>query len=463
MAYEPGQTLDRYLIEETLSDRKHSLVLRARHQHLGTSHAVKIVRGRSASVHAHLREAVTQQVRVRQPNLALVTEVLDLGEDTGLVMDLVLGPSLAQLIADRSLSLTQIDDIAHSLFAGLEHAHAEGLVHRDINPANVLVEIDEQGLVPRITDFALTRYLGGQQERGARGPTTMGHPAYTAPEHFDAQAEPTPGSDVWSLGVMLYECLAGNLPFDPSDPEAHRIAMLSGQVAAPSTLVPGISTRHDEAVLGALRPRAADRWPDMAAMRRAWPSRRAHDPTETNSLRERYLGPSGSPRPSALEPYGGSLDLSPEWTSDIDTSELPKAVPQAPTRPLEPETNSRWAMYAVWAAVLLGVLYLVARPDSAPEVSTELQVSRPPPGGLRSSPPTTFSGVRIEGVDASEIALTRDGMRWPATKPVPAGTYDVLMTSENGAAVTALSALTIGDDEVLTLDCNASTATCTRR
>ena len=55
MAYEPGQTLDRYLIEETLSDRKHSLVLRTRHQHLGTSHAVKIVRGRSASVHAHLR------------------------------------------------------------------------------------------------------------------------------------------------------------------------------------------------------------------------------------------------------------------------------------------------------------------------------------------------------------------------------------------------------------------------
>lgn len=141
-----------------------------------------------------------------------ITSIHDYGEagpshTPYLVMELVDGPSLEALLSAGPLDAARTMDVIAQAASGLDAAHMAGLVHRDVKPANLL--LDRLGRV-KITDFGIACIAGSGSDTAAR--MIVGTPAYLAPERV-AGAPATPASDLYSLGVVAYECLAGHPPF----------------------------------------------------------------------------------------------------------------------------------------------------------------------------------------------------------------------------------------------------------
>ena len=212
----------RYVIEELVGQGAMGLIYRARHVCLPRQFAIKILFG-DLVVDPRMRIRFAQEAalasRLSHPN---VVPVVDFGRsDTGLlylVMDFVEGEVLAEMIArEAPLEPERAVRLIRQLARGLGHAHRRGLVHRDFKPGNVLLEPDEGGAtVPRILDFGLaisTRDRDEQPGRLTEFGVIIGTPIYIAPEQvLDLAVDHR--ADLFALGVVLYEMLAGRPPFD---------------------------------------------------------------------------------------------------------------------------------------------------------------------------------------------------------------------------------------------------------
>jgi len=192
----------RYRLEEQLGEGATGVVYRATRG--GTEVAVKLLRATDPV--AHKRFAREAKLAGASESRHLVP-ILELG-DGYLVMPLYRGGSLAdRLGAERWLSVDETVDLAAQLAKGLDALHAHGIVHRDVKPSNVL--LDGAGTAA-LADFGLAR--GADSTQLTRDGQLVGTPHYLAPELIEGEAA-TPASDVYALGCVLYECLAGEPPF----------------------------------------------------------------------------------------------------------------------------------------------------------------------------------------------------------------------------------------------------------
>jgi serine/threonine protein kinase len=217
-----GQIAGRYVLEELVGQGSMGLIYRARHVHLPRTFAIKILFG-DLVADARMRIRFAQEAalasRLGHPN---VVSVVDFGRSENgllyLVMDYVEGEALSLLI-EREAPLDQgrVCRLTRQLAEGLAHAHGHGLVHRDFKPGNVVLEEREDGeLVPRILDFGLA--ISTRERDEAPGRLTefgfiVGTPIYIAPEQaLDRAVDHR--ADLFALGVVMYEMLAGVPPFD---------------------------------------------------------------------------------------------------------------------------------------------------------------------------------------------------------------------------------------------------------
>jgi Tol biopolymer transport system component len=201
-------------------------VYRARDTRLDRDVAIKILPEPFASdperVARFEREAKTLAA-LSHPNIAIVHGVEDVNGSRALVMELVHGPTLADRIAGGRIALDDAVDIARQVAAALEAAHSQGIVHRDLKPANV--KIRDEGTV-KVLDFGLAKALSPAAASGSgltMSPTLslqatnagviLGTAAYMAPEQARGRAVDT-RADIWAFGVVLFEMLAGQRPFD---------------------------------------------------------------------------------------------------------------------------------------------------------------------------------------------------------------------------------------------------------
>ena len=211
--------MTRYVTERTLGRGGMATVELARDEQLGRKVAIKRLFG-SLSGDEDFRERFLREgrmaARLSHPN---IVGVHDVGEEDGvpyIVMEHVEGETLADLIARKApLDPDRAVDLVLQICAGLEHAHAAGLVHRDIKPQNLLVRSDD---TVKIADFGIARPLDGTQMTQAG--TVLGTAAYLAPEQALGERV-TGAADIYSLGCVLYECITGATPF--ADKEGMRI------------------------------------------------------------------------------------------------------------------------------------------------------------------------------------------------------------------------------------------------
>ena len=221
---------DRYRLVNQIAAGGVGEVWRAEDQMLARPVAVKLLRAEYAQhgeTQARFRFEAQHAASLSHPAIA---QVYDYHEGDAefrpfLVMELIDGPSLADVLADGPLDSERVMDIVAQAAAGLDAAHQSGLVHRDIKPANLLLTSDSQ---VKITDFGIAHAAGS-------APIThhgqlMGTPAYLAPERVAGQpAGPT--SDLYSLGILAHECLTGARPYEGTPME---IVLAHGQRELPA-------------------------------------------------------------------------------------------------------------------------------------------------------------------------------------------------------------------------------------
>jgi serine/threonine protein kinase len=228
----------RYLLDEPIGRGGMGVVWRGRDRASGAVYAIKVLRPEIAdnpsAVARFVRER-TALVKFRHPNVVTVHDMIVEGDRLALVMNLVDGGNLERLRRDRGGRLEQDEAIRliAQVASGLAAAHAAGIVHRDLKPANALVSWDDETPQVQLADFGIAR-LAGQAPDTTEG-SVMGTAAYLAPEVING-AEPGPESDVYGLGITLYELLAGHPPFTGAVG-----AILHAHVSTAPKPVPGVS------------------------------------------------------------------------------------------------------------------------------------------------------------------------------------------------------------------------------
>lgn len=260
-----GRGVDgRYRLEALLGRGALGAVYRARHLLIDRVVAIKILhpgrRGQAASRDSFLNEARTVN-RVAHPNIA---EIYDFGEtDDGLaylVMELLEGARLADLLVRGPVAPLLALSIAEQVSGALARAHDLGVIHRDLKPEHVfLVHRAGREDFVKLIDFGLAAWLSPESSEGARG--LVGTPAYLSPEQARGE-ETTPQSDLYSLGVLLFEALTGTLPF-ASDDDSELLTCHREAIAPdPRLRLPGLDDEVAGMVNRLLMKRPADRFID---------------------------------------------------------------------------------------------------------------------------------------------------------------------------------------------------------
>ncbi len=205
---------NRYELTGELGRGGMGAVYRARDPLLGRDVAVKLIPPTLLTPDSEERFQREAQVVAQMDHPGIVS-IYDIGRHDGslfFVMPVVTGTSLRHLLRERSLSLGDILDLGIQIADALEYSHGRGVVHRDIKPENVMAERQAgSGLRVRVMDFGLAR--ASTETRLTRTGTLVGTIAYLSPEQVAADGSVDGRSDLYSLGTMLWECLAGEPPF----------------------------------------------------------------------------------------------------------------------------------------------------------------------------------------------------------------------------------------------------------
>ncbi|HMI86803.1 MAG TPA: protein kinase [Polyangiaceae bacterium] len=262
--------LDKYEVLEELGHGGMATVYRARDLRLDREVAVKII-------HKHLRENMEIAARfdaearavakLKHPNIVEVYDVSAPDEpDKYIVVELSRGITLRR-------ALTQFHDmppevaaaLGLDLASALGHAHGAGVIHRDLKPENVLIEMGDQVEV-KLTDFGIAKILDAQGVTSTG--QVLGSPAHMAPEQIEG-GEVDARADVFGLGVLLYECMVGHLPFEGKNPAQVLRRVLEGSYAPADREKPTVGGRWGKILARALAKDAVDRYPDTRALAEA--------------------------------------------------------------------------------------------------------------------------------------------------------------------------------------------------
>ena len=246
-----GQRIGNYEVQKNIGRGTFGVVYLVRDVFLDRLRAVKVPHDQTAAG----REAILRESRLlaslEHPN---IVRLIACDEQEGVlfvVMEWVEGASLAhRLETEAPLAPAPAMRIARQVLAGLAHAHDRKLLHGDISADNILLSAD----AAKITDFGMARIVH-VAEHDAR---QVGNPFYLAPEQFRAEA--VFASDVYSVGVVLYQMLTGALPYRDPDPERQRALVEAGGNAHPRSHNPAISQDLDAIVAKALAPQVSDRY-----------------------------------------------------------------------------------------------------------------------------------------------------------------------------------------------------------
>jgi serine/threonine protein kinase len=265
-----GKILGNFRIVSEIGEGGMGVVYLAEHVNLHKRFAIKSL-SRALSGESDFRrrffDEAQKQALLDDPNIVQVTDFFEESGEFFLVMEYVDGQDLSRLIKSKGkLAESEALPIVRDILKGLRFAHAKGLVHRDIKPSNVLV--DKSGRA-RIMDFGIAIMAGGAEKSLTAAGVAIGSPWYMSPEHISRPREVDRRTDIYALGIVLYEMLTGSVPFDAETDFGVKEQQVRAPVPDPREKNSEISEGVAEIVLKAMAKNPAKRFQDCGEFLKA--------------------------------------------------------------------------------------------------------------------------------------------------------------------------------------------------
>jgi serine/threonine-protein kinase len=390
------------------------------HHSLRRDVAVKFLSGPLASDASALQRFTLEAQTIGRLQCPYVPQVFDFGTlpDGGpfIVMELLDGVDLqTRLETEGGLSLAQTEHLVGQMCMVLSLAHGLGLVHRDIKPSNiVLIRGEGDAFTAKLLDFGIVKAL--DFDSGTRTGTTLGTPSYMSPEQLMGAKRVDARADLWSLAVVAYCCLTGELPFAGETFGAVCLSIHGGPFVAPSSHRSGLPASLDEWFRRALNRAPDERFQSAAEMSAAFS---ATMPTVAVSI------------PPVAGPFGSGPE---------------SMAPSLVTLVVPPKRRTRWrgAVAAAAAFTVLGSLVVVARSSLEPgataasDWSLAGRLSRAVAGALGKRATTFANGGPPLIPDAGSSAMASPEVDTSSPPPAPDVALPVAPSAESSVAKNAL-------------------------
>jgi serine/threonine-protein kinase len=271
----PGTVLGKYRVVRFLGEGGMGAVYEGLHLEIGKRVALKTISPALAEIpEARARFLLEAKLtsRVRHPHTVDVTDIFMEGSHAFLVMEYLEGEDLAKHIRRCGpLPLDEVVEIVLPILAAVSAAHEEGIIHRDLKPQNIfLSETRDGSLHPKVLDFGISKApalpLGAPIRSSG---VILGSPSYFAPEQVDDPKAISPASDQYALGVILYECVTGLLPYGGTSLAAIFQAILRGDYRPPRAYRADLPEGFEAVIARAMGRTPGDRYADVRQMGRA--------------------------------------------------------------------------------------------------------------------------------------------------------------------------------------------------
>ncbi|MGH7281680.1 MAG: serine/threonine-protein kinase [Polyangiaceae bacterium] len=404
---QPGEVVaEKYRIEEPLGEGGMAIVFAAHHLLLDKPIALKILSPNLPRLPLLRERFLTEAraaARVESPHVAAVMDVGTLpGGLPFMVLERLEGCDLGELLlVERQLAIGDAVDYVLQALQGLAHAHTLGVIHRDLKPANLFLDHQTDGsAIIKIVDFGIAKLnatnpdgSGGTVSRHTQQGHAVGTPMYMSPEHVRNETVDH-RTDIWAMGVVLYELLTGQTPFEAEGIGETFGAVLNGKVVPAKTLRAEIPDALDAAISKCLARDLDDRWSDVAQLARAIAPFgtgactflvQSIEQTLRQTLR-RYTGKQILARPITANAMIVNVDGPPSSrknatepakplaaTMEASTSHVGPIVTPLPSE-FPAQLRPRWGRWALGIALAIGgaAAYLMVLSKSAPVAATSV-------------------------------------------------------------------------------------------
>jgi serine/threonine-protein kinase len=429
----PGDVLGKYRIVRLLGEGGMGSVYEGLHLEIGKRVAIKTISRALATVpeaRARFLQEAQLTSRVQHPHTVDVTDICLDGEQAFLVMEYLEGEDLARHIRRTGpMPLDEVVDIALPILTAVAAAHDEGVVHRDLKPQNIFLAQARDGTTqPKILDFGISKAPDSPiRTSGA----ILGSPSYFAPEQVVDPKAISPASDQYALGVILYECVTGLLPYGGSNLAAIFQSIVTGAYQPPRAYRADLPDDFQAVITRAMSLQPADRFPDLRHMGRAllpFATPRTQllwrDQFSEAAVAAAARGAEGASPVPVTDQTPGPMRSPLSMTASMPGTRqpagwiLPVRVPESSDAPLEVPRRfhvTRWILGAggLAAAALLIAVIATHSHARAPSPSRQLPASAAAPA------PRAPDGVRPEVLDepAPETATRQARQARAAHRP----------------------------------------------
>ena len=380
-----GQVLaGRYRLESVLGQGGMGFVMGGKHELTGRSVAVKLLLpsyGAEAEIIGRFFQEAKAAASLNHPN---VVDVLDMQIDDGeafLVLELLDGQPLTDLLEERGkLPPEELFPILMPVMDALAAAHEHGIVHRDLKPDNIFISKDLRGRVtPKVLDFGIAKLTEGDSSVETRTGGLLGTPHYMSPEQAQGHKNVGPSTDIWSMGVLIYECLTGDRAFQADSVPALLLQICTFDPIPLGDRAPELHPAITQVVHKALARELPDRYASMEDFGGAlFAACREAGVVLPATLEE--LFPQHRP---TIAP--GELSAPPPPASEPEPEPVPAPLAKKPASKIVP------ILSAVAVLLLVGIgagLYLATRPTpTPPPVAIAANTPEPTPETAPETPP----------------------------------------------------------------------------
>ena len=361
-----GKTIGGYEIQDVIGRGGMATVFRAHQVSMNRSVAVKVLPEQYVSDDTYIQRFNQEVAIVSKLEHRNIVPVHDYGEYNGqpyIVMRFMSGGSVDDLLKNGPIELETVANIIEQIAPALDFAHSKQVLHRDLKPSNVLLD-DDGGAY--LTDFGIARVLGEPAHSGITTQGVVGTPSYMSPEQ--AQGLPLDGrSDIYALGVMLFELVTGRRPFESDTPYGIAVLQVTAPPPSPRSINPNLSFAIEEVIFKALRKKREERFPNAVALSEAL-KRALNKPVMSMHDTQPGFQRPNAPEPTVPSPPPQQMVTAAPLQQSYG---VPLAVPMTPTptnsgysQPYPPVRRKKrpgnvWASAALGGLIGCGLLALV--------------------------------------------------------------------------------------------------------